>query len=95
MTSRDGTYHRVIDQAAADVVRVLLEAGEDVEAGAVAARQVLAWVAEHHGTDAVADVALTLGGDVEELITLRARDEATAPLEVWDRWSHDEPQPGG
>ena len=58
-------------------------------------RQVLAWVAEHHGVDAVADVALILGGDLGELITLRARDEVTAPLEVWDRWSHDEPMPGG
>lgn len=93
MTVRDRQSHdpyaEVLDQAAADAVRVLLTDPADGRA----VRAVVGYLGERFGPDAVRDLAEVLAADVAELMTVLAEIQGRAPHVLLDEWTHDEPRP--
>ena len=87
--SADEAYAQVIRQAAHDGVRALLAVPPDSEDGAVALRQVIAWLAREHGTAAVLDLAEELAVDLAEAFDALAAVEQRDPQELADAWFHD------
>lgn len=87
-------YARTVRQAAHDAVRALLAAPPDSPEGSAALREVVAWLAREHGPGAVLDLAEELAVDLAEALDALAAVEQRAPLEVVDRWWHDQPAPG-
>lgn len=86
-------YARTVRQAAHDAVRAVLAAPPDSPEGSVALREVVAWLAREHGPGAVLDLAEELAVDLAEALDAIAAAEQRAPLEVADRWFHDQPAP--
>jgi DNA-directed RNA polymerase specialized sigma subunit len=87
--SAEEAYAQVIRQAAHDGVRALLAVPPDSEDGAVALRQVIAWLAREHGTAAVLDLAEELAVDLAEAFDALAAVQQRDPQELADAWFHD------
>jgi hypothetical protein len=87
----DDPYSLLVDQTAADMVRALLVYPDGDEAGIDALRSASHLLTAQYGAAGLRDLAEVLAADMAELMTMLARVEGRAPLEVLDEWSHDEP----
>lgn len=79
--------------AAHDAVRALLTAPPDSPEGSAALREVTAWLAREHGPAAAFDLAEELAVDLAEALDAIAAVEQRDPVEIADRWFHDQPAP--
>ena len=86
-------YALTIRQAAHDAVRALLTKAPDPPEGSAALREVTAWLAHEHGQTAVLDLAEDLAVDLAEALDAIAAVEQRDPVEIADRWFHDQPAP--
>jgi hypothetical protein len=86
-------YSRVIRQAAHDAVRVLLSTPPDSVEASSGLGEVLRWLGREHGPHAVSDLAEELAVDLAEALEALAGVERRDPLELADRWFHDQAPP--